>query len=316
MGTPDKDYYSHCLQVDLKSAIKSISKVSTTDSKKVISLRKKVMSRFVEQNEQLRIKCKDPFVSTVIATYRDYYRKVLLQTGRTEQLNKSLYNSLRAILADSGRKQTAEYSLDKIEKKLSEEIKKRGYYSLFGSVTPFRSLLVWKKQYSKIYTVSLPEKKQKIEVVFMDDFVELSWMHYATLGRYYVGGWAKKNALYCVKQAYKVGSPEFQAHYLAHEAQHLADYKSFPKLQQTDLEYRAKLTELAVTTAPRKFIQKLKSESKNDRQLPHCFAAFKIISELKPGQPPASLNKFGHELLSIHTKALKHYGAKTVKSVI
>lgn len=312
----DKDYYSYCLQANLKFAIRSLSKNQKSDSKKIQTLRKKVLARFVTQTERAKFICRDSIVAEAIKSYRDYYLKVLLSPKKNDSLEKDLNDSLRSILAKLGRKRVATYSTEKIEKTLAEEMKKRDYYSLFGKVAPFRSLLVWEKQYSKTYTVPLPEKKEKVQVVFMDKFVELGWLHYATFGRYYVGGWAKKDALFCVKQAYKVDTPSFMAHYLAHEAQHFADYKSYPKLSQIDLEYRAKLAELFHTRTPKKFIQKLISEAKNDRLLPHSFAAYRIVSDLKKVQTTASFKQKAVDLLEKHSKSLSAFESIKVQSVL
>ncbi len=316
MGSPDKDYYSYCLQANLPFAIKSLLKKKKSDSKKVQTLRRKMSARFITQTEKQKISCKDRVVAEIIGAYRDYYRKALLDFKKIDFWDQALIQNLRLILSKIGKKNAISFSQEKIEKLLSVELKKRGYYSLFGKVTPFRSLLVWKKQSAKTYTVSLPEKKQKAMVVFMDEFLELSWLHYATFGRYYVGGWAKKNALYCVKQAYKVNTPDFMAHYLAHEAQHFADYKSFPKLQQADLEYRAKLAELFLTAHPKKFVKKLKSEAKNDPGLPHCFAAYQIITKLKVLPTKNSIKEHAAHLLADHSRSLKMHGAKNATSAL
>lgn len=119
-----------------------------------------------------------------------------------------------------------------------------------------------------------------------------------------------------VKQAYKVGSSTFKVHYLAHEAQHFADYKTYPKLSQEDLEYRAKLAELSLTRSPKRFIQKLRSEAKDDRKLPHGFAAYKILEGLGPAGAGKSARKRGVELLKAHSCELKILGAKGVKTAL
>lgn len=301
-------YYAKCLQADLKSALKVILPLSAT-SKKVRALQNKVRSRFVEQNEPTRVKSKDPFIKDVVRIYRTYYRQALLNPSKVEIYNKELYANLKIALSSYSLR-CKDNSPEKVEQTLSKEFRKRGYYSLFGAITPLRSLLVWKTQSQKIYSVSLPEKKQKVKVIFLEDFVELSWLHYATFGKYYVGGWAKKDALYCVKQAYKVDSPTFIAHYLSHEAQHFADYKTYPKLKQADLEYRAKLTELAVSRNPQKLITKLENEAKDDKRLPHCFAAYKIVTGLNLKVSRKQLGQDASALLAKHSQLLKRQGAK------
>ena len=53
------------------------------------------------------------------------------------------------------------------------------------------------------------------------------------------------DTLYCVEWAYAPDTENFEVSYLKHEAQHLADFQRFPGLPSAELEYRAKLTELA-----------------------------------------------------------------------
>src|SRR4029077_9164441 len=62
-------------------------------------------------------------------------------------------------------------------------------------------------------------------------------------------GWATAMTLYAVRSAYDIESESFRVSYLAHEAQHFADYGRFPKLARPEREYRAKLTELAEAQA-------------------------------------------------------------------
>lgn len=80
----------------------------------------------------------------------------------------------------------------------------------------------------------------------MKNFLTLGWQEFATFGRSTPGGWATKDALYCVEDAYDLNSEDFLISYLCHEGRHFADYELFPGLHSVDLEYRAKLTELSL----------------------------------------------------------------------
>lgn len=229
---------------------------------------------------------------------------------------RNLFKALKEIALSEGIVLSPQIRTEKLEKILKEALRSRGYFCLFGIVKPFRSLMIWKKEKRRSFSVVLPEKTQKVDVIFLDQFAELGWLHYATFGKYYVGGWAKKDALFCVKQAYKVNSSTFKVHYLSHEAQHFSDYKLFPKLIQVDLEYRAKLAELALTKTPRKFLQKLRCEAKNDIHIPHSFAAYKILSNICEVSSPKAIRLDATQLLRRHTEDLKRHGAKKVKSVL
>ena len=130
------------------------------------------------------------------------------------------------------------------DKRIKRILMTKGYYSTIGTTRPYRDLIIWKEQTEQEYIVRLPEGKQKVKVVFMGNFVCNGWIEYATMGKSSAGGWATKDAIYCLK-SYDVSSENFRVSLLVHEGQHFTDYQSFPKLRQADLEYRAKLAELS-----------------------------------------------------------------------
>lgn len=302
-----KKYYIYCLNADMVSAIKLIQSKKFSKDKKIKSFYNKVSERFIKKNEKSSINSDDFFIKTVIQTYRNYYRDSLLNPKNMRALDKKLNRVLTRLC----RKENIIVSKN-IEFVLKTEFKKRGYKSIFGVVKPFRSLIVWKDESLKTFKVKLPEKKQNVKVIFLDNIIELSWLNYATFEKYYVGGWAEKNVLFCVKKAYNVKSSKFAIHYLAHEAQHFLDYKQFPKLLQPDLEYRAKLVELSLLMNPKKFINKLQSEAKNDFKIPHSFAAYQIVEKLRHSEVQPQL--LAQRLLAEHTQLLKLRGAKKVKT--
>jgi hypothetical protein len=113
-------------------------------------------------------------------------------------------------------------------------------------------------------------------------------------------------------------SDRFVASYLSHEAQHWADYKSFPRLEQTDLEYRAKLAELVAFKRPKRRLEYFRSEANNDPRMPHCFAAFHIVERMDElmDQKDMSISESAKLLLCEHTEELKKIGAKKVASAL
>jgi hypothetical protein len=136
---------------------------------------------------------------------------------------------------------------EKFDKHLVNYIKSKGLHTTgFGQTGRFYDLLVWKKETDTVYKFTLHGQMIRTPVVFMEDFVTLGWEEYATMDKAFPGGWAKPTALYCVKKSYDLSSESFLISYLAHEGRHFEDYRLFPKLATTDLEYRAKLTELSL----------------------------------------------------------------------
>ena len=177
-----------------------------------------------------------------------------------------------------------------------------------------------------IYTFDLHKDQMKVPVVMMKDFISLGWIQFATLGRHYPGGWATKDTLFCVRQAYDLDSENFQISYLAHEGRHLDDYQLFPELKSPDLEYRAKLTELSLADESlfdllSFFMHQSNKASKN----PHQFANYCLIRDLsqhlfkkdfednleqwqKVGK--VKINKAALKLLKRNTRQLQKEGTK------
>lgn len=301
-----QEYYGYCLKGRLDSGVAAIIK-----KKDPLSLFRKVEKRFLLKNEKLSSRIYHPFVRDLIEIYHFYYCEALLNPHRPKKYETLLEKKLSRLIQDY-RLTKKELKLEAIEKLLVRTLKKLGFYSLFGVVKPWRSLLIWENEVSKEYGVSLLGKKEQVQVVFLENFLELGWLHYATFGKYYVGGWAKKDTLYCVKQAYAVESEVFQVHYLAHEAQHFRDYREFPKLGQVDFEYRAKLTELSLTSKAKKFARRLALEATPNPDIPHSYSAHMILKGLGTEWERMSnsqLNRSAEVLFRQHTHMAKRNGS-------
>jgi hypothetical protein len=132
-------------------------------------------------------------------------------------------------------------------------------------------------------SVVLPEGENIIfDITYLDDFVSFGWTGFATFDKIHNGGWATKERLFCVRPSYDLNSEQFMVSYLAHEARHFLDYKQFPCLQQADLEYRAKLTELAMADETSMDLTgAFKKNALNDPKSPHALAAYHISRRLE-----------------------------------
>jgi hypothetical protein len=301
--------------VNLSRAIRALKR-ERKPTPQLKKFRSRVFNRFVEKTEQPKISVKDPLVREVLYAYRKYYRDALLNPKMVAKFNEQLLVSLNTISIGHG-VTSKKQKFDAIEEVLRQAFTKRGLSALFGTVSPFKSLLLWRRERKKKFNVQLLESRQVVKVVFLEDFVELGWLHYATFGKYYVGGWAKSDALYCVAQAYRRGGDRFHASYLCHEAQHYSDYKRFPKLQQQDLEYRAKLAELIASKRPKKLIKKFSNEAKDNKLLPHSYAAFCLLKNFDQKRLNVrDIRRSAVASLAAHSRALKEKGPRTVKSAL
>jgi hypothetical protein len=173
---------------------------------------------------------------------------------------------------------------------LKAAIEERGGHAITGMTVPYMELVVWAAEEDRQYDVALPEGPVAVHVRLLDDFTTLGWLGFATCDRHYSGGWAESDRLYCVRDAYDLESEEFAVSYLLHEGQHFADYERFPGLPQEDLEYRAKLAELARAEATLRDLVTWFAANRAAEGPPHSRANHRVIRDLGEalgvGEPP------------------------------
>jgi hypothetical protein len=170
----------------------------------------------------------DRFVAGVLADYREYWFRSLLDEHPTAANEAWLLTALNARVASEGGKPAPD--LDALEPALQKLVRRHHYHLLLGVTSPLRELMLWKVETERRYDVPLPEGAEPVRVVFMDDFASLGWSGFATCERSHTGGWTKPDALFAVQSAYDTASENFRVSYLAHEAQHFSDNRRFPKL--------------------------------------------------------------------------------------
>jgi hypothetical protein len=173
--------------------------------------------------------------------------------------------------------------LDAIEPLLAARLRQSGYYSLQGMTGPLRELMLWSAQETREMRVELPEETHTTKVVVLDDFSSLGWSDFATCGRRGTGGWATADALFAVRPRYaNIDGEEFRVTFLGHETQHFADYARFPDLVQWQLEYRAKLTELALASESRaRVLRKLTEDQGDNPESAHAYANKRVLAALR-----------------------------------
>ena len=293
-----------CMQGDFPGALLALpTHLSKEPSTRKLQIR--IDRRFLSRAEPLEPNVADPMLKRLIASYRKYYREALLYPEWASSFEEALRSELNILGQESKLFSSAPKSWDQLERKFAAALKARGFYSLFGRVTPFRSILVWQKERAREYSVTLPESEERVRVVHLDGFLELGWMHFASFGRFHVGGWAKEDALFCVYQAYKYrfDSGRFLASYLSHEAQHLSDYRRFPGLPQVDLEFRAKLAELCAAKRPKLLLQKFSREANPGTSQPHPLSAARVIEGID-ARSASSIRESALKMLLTHSTGL------------
>jgi hypothetical protein len=231
----------------------------------------------------------DPVLAGVLSTYREYWLRSLRHEHPLPDNETWLLARLNTQVKAAGGHSAA--SMDGLEPALDALIGAHGYHALLGVTSPLRELMLWKTETEEHYDVPLPEGTQSVTVVFMDGFASLGWAGFATCDRHHSGGWTKPDRLYAVRSAYDLASEDFRVSYLAHEGQHFSDSRRFPNLEQPDLEYRAKLVELAVgKTSVYQLLDAFASNVGTDPSVPHSLANGRVIKDLGKRLFPAESN--------------------------
>lgn len=233
----------------------------------------------------------DRLVAGLLGAYQEYWLRSMLAEHPAAENEAWLLATVNDQVASARGKPAA--SLDALEPTLQSLARKHGYHVLLGVTSPLRELMLWKTETPTRYEVALPEGNQAVTVVFMDDFSSLGWAGFATCGRNHTGGWTKPDRLYAVRSAYDTASENFRVSYLAHEAQHFADNRQFPQVErQEELEYRAKLVELAVgKETVYDLLDNFAGNVSSDTTVPHSYANGRVTRDLSTrltltGQPP------------------------------
>lgn len=311
---------SYCVQTNVKPVL-SLLDVDTTklsEKDKYFKLRFENRFKYNEDRGSLNGQQKTS-VDSLINIYKSYWRASLLNPE--QEYDSLLVENLNSLFKYQSKTKADTLGLDS---RIRNYVTSKGYYTLGnGKVGRLQDLLIWKTEKDTIYTFSIYTEKISAKVIFLEDFVSLGWSRYVTFDKS-IGGWAKDDGLYCVKESYDIESDGFKIHYLAHEGRHFEDYKIFPNLSGYDLEYRAKLTEISLaqeTLYPliKQFITSANYDSDNQ----HPVANYVVIKNLSKkifnsefekdiskweAIDVEVLNKAAYELLNENTAELHNEG--------
>lgn len=252
-----------------------------------------------------------PASSATLVAYQRYWRDAMMRAEPAAAAEERLRKSLSAIPAMAAGQDPG--SIDSVSEYVITAIEKEGLHALTGKTQPLYELMIWKTQETAVFHVQLPENPVNVKVVFLDQFASPGWAGYATCGIAETGGWARPDALFAVKSAYDLASESFNVSYLAHEGQHFSDYGKYPMLEQPELEYRAKLTEIALSsTTTAELLSRFESLGGDSRDAPHAFANRQVTLSLK-GVPPDRVNEAAAAKLRESSATIERLGAATTK---
>ena len=332
-----KSIYPYALRGELKTVFNildtiNIKKLSDKQKEKRILY----YNRFINQTEKYDFNTKDASIIQFVKLFHNYWQSVVLEKSTLKKADSLLEENVSNYIFETHFK-VKKIPLKNIKDSLytysNKYLKDLGYFSnCFGKTGDLYDLFLWKNNELKSYPIRLINDSVNVKVNFLTNFIATGWAHYTTFGRSYAGGWATREALFSVGDAYDRNSENFKVSYLKHEGQHFADYKNFPNLKQADLEYRAKLVELASSkTTTYQLINNFIANGKNQKNNAHAFANYGVIRDLSMlifhKNYIDNLNDWKKVDIKIikeksrflflkNTKALKKIGAKKVTNFI
>ncbi len=325
--------YAYGVDANITPALDLLQQSSDKLSAKDQSFKERFLARFVEgESPESDEQIQHEQIQELLSIFQSYWRKSMLDTS--QNFDGYLASQVGPFLKKNHPPvKDIDIQRDSIGYYLSDYVHSQGFFTTkkVGKTGRLVDLPIWQTQLDTIYTFELHKDQMRVPVAMMKDFISLGWIQYATLGRHYPGGWATKDTLFCVRQAYDLDSENFQISYLAHEGRHLDDYRHFPVLKSYDLEYRAKLTELSLADESlfgliSFFIHQSNQASKN----PHQFANYCLIRDLSQQLfrkdfeenlelwhkiEKAKINKAALKLLKRNTRQLQKQG-KDVETIL
>ena len=272
-----------------------------------------------------------PAVREVAELFQSYWRDALMQTAPLDALEAQLKRRLNAILVSRGYASAFDDEdelLDNVEALIREE----GYFAKSGRTPPFLELMIWTENEVTTEMVELTDGVHEVKLNYLDGFVSYGWSNFAAFGMTSTGGWAQDDGLYCLCQHYDLDSERFKLSFLKHEARHYADLRLYPELQASDLEYRAKLTELAFSDeGTYGLVEYFHKAANRVENAPHPLANWYVIEglskQLLDGEAPQDASGWSSipkdqirdaalRLLEAHDSVLASMEPATTKGVI
>lgn len=195
-----------------------------------------------------------------------------------------------------------------LEVALRKGLAAQGVQLLLGRTPPLREFMAWRSQKVEKRKIALPGGPFEVKLNILDNFVSLGWTGFATCGRSLSGGWVKPDGIYAVRPGWKdLRDEQFAVSLLAHETQHFADKAEFGELADWELEYRAKLAELALAkTSLQDLLSAFASNQGTDPAVPHSYANRLVLAWVKSelGRIPDAVDDVSIQAINRAARAL------------
>jgi hypothetical protein len=288
--------------------------------------------RFAQRSDSLDLSAIESAVVREIAElFQAYWRDALMQKAPLDALEQALVSRLDELLINREFTSSLD-NIDKLSENVEALIREEGYFAQSGRTPPLLDLMIWTRNEVATESVVLTDATYEVEVNYLDDPISYGWSNFAAFGMTSTGGWAKEDGLYCFCRHYDLDSERFKLSFLKHETRHFADFKLYPELQPSDLEYRGKLTELAFSEERTyRLVEQFQNSANRIENAPHPLANWYVIegmsAQLLDGEWPAEasawqsvpkeqIRQAARSLLEEHDGMLADLGSASAKGVI
>jgi len=256
---------------------------------------------------------------SILDAYRRYWTAVLMKRVTVAEGDAALSSELGRLLPN------APADLDARGEAVVHLAESHGWHALGGFTSPLHDFMLWKAQVTHREHVELPEGAIDVNVTMLDGFANYGWGAWGTCDRAHTGGWTNEDGLFVVTPSWDLAGEAYRVSLLAHEAQHFSDNVRFPKLAQTDLEYRAKLVELVgARETQASLLAAFAAGAKRDRALAHSFAEWWVMERLNQRLGAADWRTWNPDRVRVEagaelrasTAQLQAKGAATVETAL
>ena len=289
-------YIAIAIQGDLSNASGLFQEIEFNDESASAALQQQFQERFLSGPAQQEDFSGAGFMGGITLAYREYWKNALLGDTSHAELLETLETRLAAVLRRFHGEPTEGAS---VYEGLHEAFRSRGIHFLDSPAPPLQDLFLWQSEHAGEHTVQLTDERLVLKVHFMEDFLLQGWKDFASLGLATTTGWVEDEILYCLAWAYDTESENFQVSYLKHEARHFVDLERYPDMESTELEYRAKLTELAFANSTlQRVLDDFTEKAAQNPDSPHAMANWRVVRDmywaLYGEELPENFTQWGH----------------------
>jgi hypothetical protein len=269
-------------QGSVKQVIKFIQEYSKDMTEEDKQIKEEYQKRFFEYDFPKTDDLPE-YISELLTAFYKYWSKQMIGEESHEEGSNKLAQTLIQLALKYVDPNLEITGIESLRDPMTAKVEELGYYTLLAITSPYFECMLWKESTEQTFEVELPEGKTNVKIIFIDDFLCYGWMGFATFDKHKTGGWATKEVIYSVgSPTQDINDEKFTIPTLMHEGRHFLDYKMYPSLQQPELEFRAKLTELSCADKIlyEKLEQFLAVRNETNRNTPHALGNYFVTQVL------------------------------------